>query len=152
VQFPAGAVPCRRRFLALYAGLAAAATAAVAGAAVQLAGAGQQPGPNQVIRRFIATAVQQDHPERGWGLVTRDLRAGQTRAEWAAGTSTIVPFPYRHVDVVLKLVKHGAGYEQVFVKLRSTGDSASFLVEVRREQGRWLVSYWGPAMLIVPGA
>jgi hypothetical protein len=108
-------------------------------------------GPEQVALRFIHTAVQRDHGDRAAGLVTDELRGGRDRAAWQTGLLRIVPFPQRIVEVKLRVLLRTPASTSMAVRLQAAADASTFLIELRRVGGRWLVDYWGPAMLLGPG-
>lgn len=137
------------RFGFAYLALGAVAAAAVGVLALELRPA--QAGPEQVAMRFISTAVQRHHGERAAGIVTDELRGGRDRRAWREGLLRVVPFPDRIVAVKLRTLSRTAGSTSMAVRLRAAATTATFLIELRRVQGRWLVDYWGPAMLIGPG-
>jgi hypothetical protein len=134
------------RFGIAYVALAAVAAAAAVALVLELrAGA---PGPEQVALRFIHTAVQRDHGDRASGLVTDELRGGRGREAWATGLLRIVPFPERIVEVKLRVLARTSASASMAVHLEAAADASTFLIELQRVRGRWLVDYWGPAMLI----
>jgi hypothetical protein len=134
------------RFGIAYVALAAVAVAAAIGLVVELR-AGRL-GPEQIALRFIHTAVQRDHGDRASGLVTDELRGGRDRKAWQSGLLRIVPFPERIVEVKLRVLSRTRGSTSMAVHLAAAADGSTFLIELRRVHGRWLVDYWGPAMLI----
>ena len=137
------------RFGVAYLALGAVAAAAVAGLALQLRPS--TPGPEQVAIRFIHTAVQRNHGERATSLVTDELRGGVDRKAWRIGLLRVVPFPEPIVAVKLRVISRAAGSTSLAVRLRAAADASTFLIQLRRVGGRWLVDYWGPAMLIGAG-
>jgi regulator of protease activity HflC (stomatin/prohibitin superfamily) len=134
-----------------YVALAAVAAAALAALVLELR-AGARPGPEQVALRFIHTAVQRDHGDRAATLVTDELRGGSGRKAWEAGLLRIVPFPERILEVKLKVLSRTAGSTSMAVRLLAASNASTFLIELRLVSGRWLVDYWGPAMLIGAGS
>jgi hypothetical protein len=137
------------RFGVAYLALAAVAAAALAGLVLQLRPV--QPGPEQVALRFIRTAVQRDHGERAAALVTDELRGGRDRRAWREGLLRVVPFPAQIVEVKLRILSRTKRSTSIAVRLRAATDGGTFLIQLQRVRGHWLVDYWGPAMLIGPG-
>jgi hypothetical protein len=137
------------RFGVAYLALAAVAAAALAALVLELRPT--RPGPEQVALRFIYTAVQRDHGERAAGLVTDELRGGRERGAWRVGLLRVVPFPERIVEVKLRMLTRTSQSASMAVRLLAATDGGTFLIALRRVGGRWLVDYWGPAMLIGPG-
>jgi hypothetical protein len=127
--------------------LVALATAVTGAATV----AASPPGPQQVALRFIRTAVQRQHPERAKALVTWSISRGVTDADWRRGFIRVEPFPYPHVTVRLSVVERRPRLVTLQADLRAAHDQGTFLITLVLRQQRWLVDYWGPAMLIGPG-
>jgi hypothetical protein len=107
------------------------------------------------LARFIVDAVERRDPAAAWALAGPGLRAGTTRADWAAGRLPVYPFqPSRRTfhgwtpsysalgkvsfDLVLQ-PRHGA----------KTG-AVAFNVTMRFVHGRWLVDYWVPVASFAP--
>jgi hypothetical protein len=114
----------------------------------ELARGSTQLSAEQTLREFIATAVQLHHPERGFDIATAEVHGSTSRGDWAHGASTVVPFPYNHITVKLRLLSRTTDTEEMFVSLQSPNDTTNFLADLQHQPGRWLISYWGPAMLI----
>src|SRR3954471_18074582 len=87
---------------------AALTALALAGAALALLGAapsasaathhptlpaGERKAIQRTLEGFVLTAVARHHELRSWSLVTPHMRAGLTRADWAAGTPPVSPYP-----------------------------------------------------------
>jgi hypothetical protein len=121
--------------------------------------AAQQPEPasmRTVVVAFVHEAVQRRHPERAWTLVTSSIRIRTTRADWNAGTMRVVPvLSPELLQVTLRVVDRKPGTVLILLGLHRRGDRLAdsegrFLIRLVRRHGRWLVDYWGPAMLIAP--
>lgn len=97
--------------------------------------------------RFVETAVRRSRTGESFDLVSPALRAGFTRAEWAAGNIPVQPYP---VDAARWKIDYQYADEiglQVYVvpergsELRPT----IFLVTMTKGVGgRWLVDAWVP--------
>ncbi len=144
--------PYRTRFRAAYVGLALAGCLVGAAFALEVRAAPQPPGPEQVALSFIRSAVQRVHPERAQTLVTADIGVDTSAADWRAGFIRVVPFPYRTVSVRLRTVERTRAHVLLAAYLRAATDAGTFLIRLERVHGRWLVSYWGPAMTLGPVA
>ena len=125
---------------------------AVDPASVPLARAQERAAEN-VLSKFVLTAVLRRHVAESWNLTAPSLKQGLTRKEWAGGNIPVPPFPakyyvggklkleYAHNNVArfetLLLGKRGSDYEtQLYsMELRLYGPP---------HHRRWLVDYWMP--------
>ena len=48
---------------------------------------------NEILVRFVATAVTRKDPLAAWELSTAAMKAGSTRADWARGDLPVFPYP-----------------------------------------------------------
>ena len=112
---------------------------------------------NAVLQRFVRHAVARERPEEAWDLVTPDLKAGQTRAEWRRGDLPVYPFPARveeatgwyvlesfENDLLLTLLMHA----------RRGNRAIAYQVELKRvgegRNRRWLVDSFIPERVYTP--
>jgi hypothetical protein len=104
--------------------------------------------------RFIESAVYRKHVGDSFDITTGGLRQGLSRAEWAAGTIPVVPFPGRAVETVRWRVDYSAANEvglkvAFYPKARSGVDRQVFDISLEKHgragSPRWLVSYWAPS-------
>jgi hypothetical protein len=106
---------------------------------------------------FVASAVERQHPERSYTLVTQDLRASTTRDEWKAGTMPVFPYQAKeqHMDgwhstysrpgrVGLELLLHPA------VSAGPEVGAIAFTVAMERHHGKWLVANFYPNAMFAP--
>jgi hypothetical protein len=105
--------------------------------------------PEAVRDQFIATAVLRRRTGCSYGLVTKRMRQGLTRAAWRDGSIPVIPFPTaapRTFDMQVFAKRRGPALRNSVVVLsaRDLGEAAFEVVVVRRG-ARWLVDYWAPA-------
>jgi hypothetical protein len=106
---------------------------------------------------FVSAGVARRNLARAWDVVTPAVRAGKTRADWAAGDVPVYPYPARsgtfhgwtlnestraHASVDL-LVHPRPAVE------RRVGPIA-FTVRLQRVRGRWLVDSFIPTAIFSP--
>jgi hypothetical protein len=98
---------------------------------------------------FLASAVERRDPGASFALATPALRAGKTRAQWAAGHIPVMPYQAANPDahdyrityvnggqLGLELLLHPApGYDM---------GAIAFSVRMKRLGGRWLVDTFYP--------
>jgi hypothetical protein len=102
---------------------------------------------------FVRTAVVRRRTACSFELVTDNLRQGLSRSEWATGNIPVQPFPTRFPETVRPvLTRLGPAapderVSRVVLEAADLGSAAFELVLVERE-GRWLVDYWAPAVLL----
>jgi hypothetical protein len=108
---------------------------------------------------FLSTAVVREHVENSYDLVAPSLRAGMSRADWAKGENSIIPYP-----VDLKTVRYRVDYSYaasppdglpligmtVSVKPHKGAQQAAMDFGIELEAAgkgprrHWLVSSWEP--------
>ena len=105
---------------------------------------------DRVLDRFVPAAVARRDPGLAYDLVTPDLRAGSTRAEWATGTIPVQPLAvtgrrFRHWTLSYSHPGH-VGLE-LLLKPAREGDvgAIAYAVDLKRMGGRWLVDSFIPA-------
>jgi hypothetical protein len=137
------------------AGLAVAVPLAFAFPApgVRAGSSAEEMPAQQVARLFIYRAVERRGPQRAWDLVTAAIRVRTSRSEWNSGTMRIVPvLSPTPLLVRLRTLERGPHRLLLLAGLRRVhalaGDEDLFLIRLVEQHRRWLVAYWGPAMLI----
>jgi hypothetical protein len=112
------------------------------------------PVERKVAREFIDTAVARKHLDRAWEIVAPELKQDMTLDEWRTGTIPVVPYQVDQAVARLKVVSSFTDAAQLHVNfLPRTGTkakAASFRLDLRNVDGRWLVSSWQPGAAIVP--
>jgi hypothetical protein len=112
------------------------------------ASAAARRAAEQTIAGFVKSAIVRDHPGLAWDLATPHMRAGSTRAEWAAGSLPVVPYPrddYRTYGVTLKYSYRGVlGYDVLVLPRSENGDQRVYSCELDELRGRWLVDFCYP--------
>ena len=107
-----------------------------------------------VAREFIDTAVARKNLELAWEIAAPELREDMTLDEWKTGTIPVVPYPVGQAVAQLKLVSSFTDTARFHVSfLPRTGAKAkpaSFQLDLRKVDGRWLASSWLPSAAVVP--
>jgi hypothetical protein len=107
-----------------------------------------------VAREFIDTAVARKNLDRAWDIVAPELKQDMSLDEWRTGTIPVVPYPVDQAVARLKVVSSFTDTAQLVVSfLPRTGTrakAASFRLDLRKVDGKWLVSSWLPSAAIVP--
>jgi hypothetical protein len=96
---------------------------------------------------FIKTAVRRQNVDASWPLVDATLKEGLTRREWARGNIPVVPYPAAGIADwrIDWSYANDIAMDVVLVPLRgASAPEKSFLVELKRRHGRWLVVDWQP--------
>jgi hypothetical protein len=110
----------------------------------------------RVAVEFVRTAVARKDPARAWELTAPELKQGTTREEWLAGTMRIVPYPVEQASIALSVVSSFTDTARLNVSFlpRSGTDAKpqTFALDLRKVDGRWLVSAWQPTETVRPGA
>ena len=110
---------------------------------------------NATLDRFVPEAVERQDPAAAWALAGPGLRAGTTRADWAAGRLPVYPFQARgrtfHGWTPSYTSPGQVGFDLLLQPRRGakTGIIA-FTVVMRLVRGRWLVDYWVPVATYAP--
>jgi hypothetical protein len=103
---------------------------------------------------FIDTAVARKHLARAWTITAPELKQGMSLAEWKTGTIPVVPYPVDQAVARLKVVSSFTDTAHMSVSfLPRTGtkaQAASFRLDLRNVDGKWLVSSWLPSAAVVP--
>jgi hypothetical protein len=107
-----------------------------------------------VAREFVDTAVARKHLDRAWEITAPELKQGMSLDEWKTGTIPVVPYPVEQAVAQLKVVSSFTDTAQLTVNFLPRAGTkvqpASFRLDLRNVDGRWLVSSWLPSAAIVP--
>jgi hypothetical protein len=107
-----------------------------------------------VAREFIDTAVARKRLDRAWAIVAPELKQNMSLDEWETGTIPVVPYPVDQAVARLKLVSSFTDTAQFHVsflpRAGSKAQSASFRLDLRSVDGKWLVSSWLPTAVVAP--
>jgi hypothetical protein len=102
----------------------------------------------QTMGGFVKTAIIRVHPGLAWDLATPHMREGSTRAEWAAGTLPVPPYPrseYRAYGLTLKYSYRGVlGYDVLVLPKTDRGVQQVYACELDDIHGHWLVDFCYP--------
>jgi hypothetical protein len=111
-------------------------------------------GERNVAREFIATAVARKNLARAWAITAPELKQDLTLDEWKTGTIPVVPYPVDQAVARLKLVSSftdTAAFQVSFVpRTGAKAKAATFQLDLRNIDRKWLVSSWLPSAAIVP--
>jgi hypothetical protein len=107
------------------------------------------PGAQKVARRFIQTAVARKNLPAAYGLVTEQIKQGQSLKSWSTGNIAVVPYPVDAVKYApMKIDFSYAKEAQIQVALlpkTGTGVKAQlFIMNLVKRNGKWLVDAWVP--------
>jgi hypothetical protein len=107
------------------------------------------PGATKVARRFIETAVARKNLPAAYGLVTQQIKQGQSLKSWNTGNIAVIPYPVEAVKYAPMKIDFSYPKEaQIQVALLpKTGSSAKpqlFIMSLVKQNGRWLVNSWVP--------
>jgi hypothetical protein len=105
---------------------------------------------NQLLDRFVPSALERRDPAASWRLATPALRAGTTFRQWRRGDLPVYPYPAagrRFHGYVIDYALPGDVALELFVPPRAGAhvNPISFSVEVKKIRGRWLVDSFYPA-------
>jgi hypothetical protein len=108
-----------------------------------------KPGAQQVARRFIQTAVARKHLPEAYGLVTDQLKQGQSLASWNTGNIAVIPYPVDALKYApMKIDFSYANEAQIQVALlpkAGAGVKAQlFIMDLVKRKGKWFVNSWVP--------
>jgi hypothetical protein len=108
----------------------------------------------RVALEFIHTAVARRNLVRAWEIVGSELKQDMSLDEWTTGTIPVVPYPVAQADPVLAVVYSYADHARLNVAFiphpGAKADPQTFALDLRKRDGRWLVTAWGPAETIRP--
>jgi hypothetical protein len=107
------------------------------------------PGATQVARKFIETAVARKNLAQAYSLVTEQIRQGQSLKSWKTGNIAVIPYPVDAVKYApMKIDFSYPNEAQIEVALLPKPGSnvrgQLFLMDLVRQDGKWLVNSWVP--------
>jgi hypothetical protein len=109
---------------------------------------------DDTVDAFVHSGVDRSNPAAAWDLVTPAMRSATTRAEWDKGSLPVVPFPAKPQragwtvltsyprDVTIDLLLHSTA--------KAHRGAIAFAVDLKKEQGRWLVDSMVPEQVFGP--
>ncbi len=108
-----------------------------------------EPGATSVARRFIETAVARKNLPEAYGLVTEQIKQGQSLKSWNTGNIAVIPYPVDAVKYApMKIDFSYPDEAQVEIALLPKAGSGArpqlFLMDIVRRHGKWLVNSWVP--------
>jgi hypothetical protein len=114
-----------------------------------------EPTERRIALEFVQTAVARKRLARAWDIAAPELKRGTTREEWLAGTLRVVPYPVAKADAIFTVVNSFTDRAQLNVaflpKPGTRVDPQTFTLDLRKVDGRWLVSAWLPTEKVRPG-
>ena len=120
-------------------------------------------GVRETAGKFILTAVQRQHLDQAWPLVTDQLKGGISYKDWLTGDIPVVPFnaPIWKAPIKVDYSHPREAELQVILVPRANKNkiqSTLFIMVLKKvgngKNARWLVDYWQPkatAPIPVPG-
>jgi hypothetical protein len=107
------------------------------------------PGATRVARKFIETAVARKNLAQAYTLVTEQIRQGQSLKSWKTGNIAVIPYPVDAVKYApMKIDFSYPNEAQIEVALLPKAGSnvrgQLFLMDLVRQDGKWLVNSWVP--------
>jgi hypothetical protein len=107
------------------------------------------PGATRVARRFIETAVARKHLPEAYGLVTQEIKQGQSLKSWNTGNIAVIPYPvdavkYAPMKIDFSYPKEAQIQVALLPKAGSGVRSQLFIMSLVKQNGRWLVNSWVP--------
>ena len=108
-----------------------------------------EPGAQTVARRFIETAVARKNLPAAYGLVTDQIKQGQSLKSWNTGNIAVIPYPVDAIKYApMKIDFSYPNEAQIQVALLpkvGTGVKPQlFLMDIVKRNGKWLVNSWVP--------
>ena len=106
------------------------------------------------LERFLATAARRRDLSESYDLATRNMRQGQSRAEWLKGNIPVMPYEARGNSGAITFdfnYPDRVGLD-LFVQPERPAQSgpAVFFVELHRTPRGWLVDQWGTRAVYPP--
>lgn len=107
------------------------------------------PGATKVARRFIETAVARKNLPEAYGLVTQQIKQGQSLASWSTGNIAVIPYPvdavkYAPMKIDFSYPKEAQIQVALLPKAGSGVKSQLFIMDLVKQHGKWLVNSWVP--------
>ncbi|HEV7133535.1 MAG TPA: hypothetical protein VGN27_07400 [Gaiellaceae bacterium] len=110
----------------------------------------------RVALEFVTAAVGRSDLPRAWDLAAPELKQGMSRDEWNAGTIPVVPYPVAQARTLLRPISSFTDTGELRVtfvpRAGAATRPAAFTLDLRKLDGRWLVSAWVPASSIGPAS
>src|SRR5207248_11239040 len=103
------------------------------------------PGATRVARRFIETAVARKNLGSAYGLVTNEIRQGQSLREWSTGNIAVIPFPvdavkYAPMKIDFSYPREALIEIALLPKQGSKVKAQLFAMDLVKRDGKWLVN------------
>jgi hypothetical protein len=110
------------------------------------------PGATKVARRFIQTAVARKNLSQAYGIVTEEIRQGQSLRSWKTGNIAVIPYPVDDIKYApMKIDFSYPSEAQIEVALLPKAGSKVkgqlFLMDLVKRDGKWLVNSWVPRVV-----
>jgi hypothetical protein len=107
------------------------------------------PGATVVARQFIRTAVARKNLANAYGIVTEEIRQGQTLKEWETGNIAVVPYPvdavkYAPMKIDFSYPKEALIEIALLPKVGAKVRAQLFQMDLVKQHGKWLVNGWYP--------
>jgi hypothetical protein len=107
------------------------------------------PGAQSVARRFIETAVARKHLPEAYGLVTDEIKQGQSLKSWNTGNIAVIPYPvdavkYAPMKIDFSYPKEAQIQVALLPKQGAGVKSQLFIMGLVKVHGKWLVNSWVP--------
>jgi hypothetical protein len=107
------------------------------------------PGATAVARRFIETAVARKNLRQAYGLVTDEIRQGQTLKQWETGNIAVIPYPadaikYAPMKIDYSYPKEALVEIALLPKAGASIKGQLFAMDLVKQHGKWLVNGWYP--------
>lgn len=107
------------------------------------------PGATKVARRFIETAVARKNLPEAYGLVTQQIKQGQSLAAWNTGNIAVIPYPvdavkYAPMKIDFSYPTEAQIQVALLPKAGSGAKSQLFIMDLVKRHGKWLVNSWVP--------
>jgi hypothetical protein len=103
---------------------------------------------NRTFDVFVASALRRDNVAASYDVVTPQLRAGATRAQWANGNIPLYPYAARgttfHNWTIDYVQGNEVGFQLMLEPRNPRQDSITFNGAVKEIRGRWLVDSFTP--------
>lgn len=108
-----------------------------------------EPGATRIARQFIETAVARKHLDAAYGIVTEEIKQGQSLKSWRTGNIAVVPYPVDAVKYApMKIDFSYPSEAQIEVALLPKKGlkirSQLFIMDLVKREGKWLVNGWVP--------
>jgi hypothetical protein len=107
-----------------------------------------------VAHEFVETAVARMQLERAWEIAAPELKQGMSLDRWKTGTIPVVPYPVDQAHPIYHVLNSFTDTARIQVtftpRVGSKVRAATFALDLRNVDGRWLVSAWQPTSTVVP--